>query len=176
MTSERWRITEEILLAAWDAPPESREATITERCGGDSELLAEVRSLMAAQQEADSWTAPPESTSEEAPERRIGPYRLERLIGRGGMGAVYLAHRADEAFHQKVAIKVIGLPFELEPFRERFRRERQILAGLNHPNITHLIDGGVTPDGELYLAMEYVEGLPLDEYCRGNNLTEEERL
>ncbi|MDP8982011.1 MAG: serine/threonine-protein kinase [Acidobacteriota bacterium] len=176
MTPERWRITEEILLAAWDVSPESREALLTARCAGDAALLDEVRSLLEAQQEADGWTAPQESAPATAGERRIGPYRLERLIGRGGMGAVYLAHRADEAFHQKVAIKVIGLPFELEPFRERFRRERQILAGLNHPNITHLIDGGVTADGELYLAMEYVEGLPLDEYCRVNNLTEAERL
>jgi eukaryotic-like serine/threonine-protein kinase len=178
MTPERWRITEEIFLAAWDAAPEDREALLAQRCTGDDTLLADVRSLLEALQKADTWTGPQpaESSPDQGPSRLIGPYRLERLIGRGGMGAVYLAHRADEAFDQQVAIKVIGLPFELEPFRERFRRERQILAALNHPNITHLMDGGVTADGELYLAMEYVQGLPIDEYCRQSDLARADRL
>jgi serine/threonine protein kinase len=87
---------------------------------------------------------------------------MDRLLGRGGMGAVYLAHRADGEFAQKVAVKIIGLPFELDVLRERFRQERQILAGLNHPNITRLLDGGVTGDGQLYLVMEYVDGVPID--------------
>src|SRR4029077_17678154 len=81
---------------------------------------------------------------------RMGVYQIEKLLGRGGMGAVYLAHRADGEFNQKVAIKIIGLPLELEMLRERFRQERQILAGLNHPNITRLLDGGVTNEGQLY--------------------------
>jgi serine/threonine protein kinase len=75
------------------------------------------------------------------------------------MGAVYLAHRADGQFDQQVAIKLIDLPFVTDLFRERFRQERQILAGLSHPNIARMLDGGVSEDGELYLAMEYADGL-----------------
>ena len=92
----------------------------------------------------------------------MGAYQIEKLLGRGGMGAVYLAHRADGEFAQKVAVKIIGLPFEIDALRERFRQERQILAGLNHPNITRLLDGGVTSDGQLFLVMEYVDGVPID--------------
>ena len=86
------------------------------------------------------------------------------------MGAVYLAHRADGEFEQKVAVKLIGGPLAIEAFRERFRRERQILAGLNHPNITRLLDGGTTPEGAPYLAMEYVEGRPIDQDCDARRL------
>jgi tetratricopeptide (TPR) repeat protein/predicted Ser/Thr protein kinase len=80
------------------------------------------------------------------------------------MGAVYLAERADGAFRMQAAIKLIGLPLESEEFRDRFRRERQILAQLNHPNITRLIDGGITRDGQMYIVMEYVDGVPVDKF------------
>jgi len=98
------------------------------------------------------------------------------LIGRGGMGAVYLAHRADGEFEQQVAVKVIALPFEIEAFRDRFRRERQILADLKHPNIAHLLDGGTTETGALYIAMEYVEGVPIDEFAAGLGLADRLKL
>ncbi len=176
LTPERWRTTEEILVAAWDVPLAERDQFLEERCAGDDTLLAEVRTLLAAAEQLKGWEAPPEEPLSNQPGRRIGPFELERLIGRGGMGAVYLAHRVDGQFEQKVAIKVIGLPFEIESFRERFRRERQILAGLNHPNITRLLDGGVTPDGELFLAMEYVNGIPLIEYCQQPGRSIAERL
>ena len=181
LTPERWRTTEEILLAVWDAPAEAREGLLLERCAGDSELLDYLRELMAAQLAADQWTAPGAALSSDgvAPAgtaRRVGPFEIERMIGRGGMGAVYLAHRADGQFEQKVAVKLIGLPFELEAFRQSFRRERQILAGLDHPHITRLLDGGVTTDGDLYLAMEYVDGIAIDVYCRRPGHTVEESL
>jgi len=108
--------------------------------------------------------------------RRVGPYELESILGRGGVGAVYLAHRADGQFEQRLAIKLIDLPLATDLFRQRFRLERQILAGLNHPNIARLLDGGATEDGELYLAMEYAEGIPVDAYCRQQCLNVPARL
>ncbi len=125
-------------------------------------MLRELRGLDAADSATGQWTAPPGETA--PPTQKLSHYELERLIGRGGMGAVYLAHRADGEFEQQVAIKIIGLPFELDEIRDRFRRERQILAGLKHPNITRLLDGGLTGDGQLYLVMEYVDGVPINQF------------
>ncbi|MBI3932801.1 MAG: serine/threonine protein kinase [Acidobacteria bacterium] len=105
-----------------------------------------------------------------AGERRIGPYRLLREIGHGGMGTVYLAVRADEQFHKRVAVKVVRGGDSAEVVRH-FRRERQILAGLEHAHIAHLLDGGTTEDGLPYFVMEYVEGQPIDRYCDGHGLT-----
>lgn len=164
--SERWKQLEAILLASWEMPGEEREAYWLRCAGGDAELLRELQELSAARERADNWAGSKTAERQEAPARRIGPYELDRLIGRGGMGAVYLAHRADGEFDQQVALKVVGLPFEIELFRERFRRERQILAGLNHPNIARLLDGGTTDDGELYLAMEFIEGVAVDGYAK----------
>jgi serine/threonine protein kinase len=158
---------EAIFHEALEATDEERPAVIELRCGNGASLVAEVRSLLDACKAEESATASRHTStingSGGVPYRtRIGPYEIDRLLGRGGMGAVYLAHRADGEFSQKVAVKIIGLPFELDVLRERFRQERQILAGLNHPNITRLLDGGVTGDGQLYLVMEYVDGVPID--------------
>ena len=92
------------------------------------------------------------------------------------MGAVYLAHRADGQFEQQVAIKLIDLPLATDFFRERFRQERQILAGLQHPLIARLLDGGVSGEGDLYLAMEYVDGTPIHRYCEKNRLDARQKL
>ena len=175
MTPEKFRKAEELLVALWDCPPEFREQRLATSTAGDAELLAEVKSLLEASEQAASWQ-PPQPSAQPPQTRQFGPYQIERMIGRGGMGAVYLAHRSDGNFNQKVAIKIIGLPFEIEAFQQRFRQERQILASLNHPNITRLIDGGITPEGELYLAMEYVDGLQLDDYLQGRHLSESQRL
>jgi serine/threonine protein kinase len=107
---------------------------------------------------------------------RIGPYVLLREIGRGGMGAVYEAARADQAYEGRVAIKTVGRALPSESLMRRFRQERQILAGLHHPNIAALHDGGMTDDGVAYLVMEYVEGTPIDVYCAAHHLTIRERL
>ena len=107
--------------------------------------------------------------------RRLGPYELRRLLGEGGMGTVYLADRADDAYHKQVAIKVAhGLASP--ELLHRFRRERQILAGLEHPNIARLLDGGATPEGLPYLVMEYVEGVAIDRYCEEHQLSVPARL
>ncbi|MGB9197725.1 MAG: serine/threonine-protein kinase, partial [Terriglobales bacterium] len=160
---------------------QARSKLIEARCSGDAALVAEVLSLLKAceAEELESAARRPDSrnSSSELPERkRIGPYEIDRLLGRGGMGAVYLAHRADGQFEQRVAIKVIDLPLATNLFRERFRQERQILAGLQHPLIARLLDGGVTAGGDLYLAMEYVDGVPIHRYCDAKGFTLRQRL
>jgi serine/threonine protein kinase len=137
--------------------------------------MAEVCALLKACEVTESLTASsqpqPETGAENTGDpQRIGNYLLDRLLGRGGMGAVYLAHRADGEFEQKVAIKLIDLPLATEIFRQRLRQERQILAGLQHPYIARLLDGGVTAGGDPYLVMEYVDGVPIHRYCDNHSL------
>ena len=107
---------------------------------------------------------------------RMGPYRVLKEIGRGGMGSVYLGERDDEHYHKRVAIKVVKRGMDSTEVLARFRHERQILAGLEHPYIARLIDGGTTPDGRPFFVMEYVEGQPIDVYCREHSLNVEQRL
>ncbi len=163
-----------------------RAARLQSLCGGDEALLREVRSLLDAWDAQQRLTVSEPTRSEVGPVesghidatagQRIGPYRLDRLLGRGGMGAVYLASRVDGQFDQQVAIKLIDLPLATELFRERFRQERQILARLNHPFIAKLLDGGVTEGGELYLAMEFADGLPIGQHCSQRSLPLRERI
>ena len=106
----------------------------------------------------------------------MGPYRLVRRIGRGGMGTVYLAIRDDEAFQRRVAVKVLKRGMDTDAIVRRFRNERQILAGLSHPNIAALLDGGTTPDGLPYFAMEYIEGQPIVDFCESRRFDTTARL
>src|SRR3954468_16092971 len=108
--------------------------------------------------------------------RQIGVYRLEEEIGRGGMGAVYRAERIDGEFRQRVAIKLIKRGMDTDLILKRFRRERQITAALNHPNIAYFFGGGSTDDGLPYFIMEYISGKPLYGYCDEHRLTVKERL
>ncbi len=121
--------------------------------------------------------APPTSGKVSAsPGRRIGQYEVIRELGRGGMGAVYLARRADEQYEKLVAIKVIQAGRESQEMLQHFRRERQILAGLDHPNIARLLDGGSTDEGLPYFVMDYIEGIPIKTYCADQALSVAERL
>ncbi len=172
--ASRWAQTEAIFHEAVAVAEPHRTEILEARCGGDTTLMAELRSLLAACAEEEK-RATPRADSDAQP-HRIGPYAIAKLLGTGGMGAVYLAHRADGQFEQQVAIKVIDMPFATELFRERFRNERQILAGLSHPYIARLLDGGVTDEGELYLAMEYVEGVSIQRFCEEHALTIAQRL
>src|SRR5262245_2635065 len=142
---------------------------------------------MADEETADS-TRPPSSDSAEketqtladqetlpGQERRIGPYKLIREIGHGGMGTVYLAARADQQYQKRVAIKVIKAGMDNEEVVRRFRRERQILASLDHPNVARLLDGGATEEGLPYFVMEHIDGLPIDRYCDEQSLSITER-
>ena len=180
-TTENFLLIEAIFHEALAAPDKARNELIEARCKGNRSLAAEVYSLLEAckaeENEAAFCRLEPEAGRKVAPEsKRAGAYLLDRLLGRGGMGAVYLAHRADGHFEQKVAIKLIDLPLASDLFRERFRQERQILAGLQHPYIARLMDGGVTQDGELYLAMEYVDGVPIHRFCEEQHLSVRQRL
>ncbi|MGH9851442.1 MAG: protein kinase domain-containing protein [Blastocatellia bacterium] len=179
MNPERWRRIDELFGAVADLPPAEREAQLTRICGDDEELRREVLELLA-HEPPDSFLHDPIKhaalavTNEPADEllgQRIGPYRLTRLIGRGGMGAVYEAVRDDEQFQQQVALKLIKRGMDSDFVRERFMRERQILASLDHPHIARLFDGGTTADGLPYFVMEFVAGEPITEYCRRRELS-----
>jgi serine/threonine protein kinase/tetratricopeptide (TPR) repeat protein len=117
----------------------------------------------------------PKPPPEPEPER-IGAYRIVRRLGAGGMGLVYLGVRDDDKFHKRVAIKLIKKGMDSEEILRRFEQERQVLSALNHPNIARLLDGGSAADGRPYFVMEYIEGMPINEYCDKNRLGIEERL
>jgi len=166
---------EAIFHEALELTAERRDEHIDRRCGDDHALAAEVRSLIRASgSEAalgqELAAAARAARAIAAHGRRIGAYAIDRLLGRGGMGSVYLAHRVDGAFDQQVAIKLIDLPLASALFRERFRVERQILANLTHPYIARLLDGGVSEGGEMFLAMEYIDGVNIAAYCRAHRL------
>jgi serine/threonine protein kinase/Tol biopolymer transport system component len=184
---ERWRRLEALLDHALDLSGSERDAFLDRECRDDPRLADEVRAILVAGEQSDPFldTAAPrlgaallgeERVSGPVPER-VGPYQIERLIGEGGMGSVYLAHRVDGEFDQRVALKLVrhGLHLDARIVR-RFREERQILAALNHPGIARLFDGGITGDNLPYFAMEYVEGLPITRYCEARGLSLEERL
>jgi serine/threonine protein kinase len=179
--TDRFQRIEAIFHEALAVAGDARAELIDAQCNGDSDLAAQVRLLIRASEREEHRTTSLLSERErgkafESAGRRIGPYQLDGLLGRGGMGAVYLAHRADGQFEQKVAIKLIDLPLATSTFRERFRQERQILAGLQHPYIARLLDGGVTENGDPYLVMEYVDGVPIHRYCERENLSLPDRL
>ncbi|MGH9846097.1 MAG: protein kinase domain-containing protein, partial [Blastocatellia bacterium] len=184
MSPERWRRIEEIFLSVADRPAAEREDYLTRACGGDEELQREVLSMLARDTPEDflpkpianvvlSFTAEPK---DELTGARIGPWRITRLVGRGGMGAVYEAVRDDDQFQQQVAVKLIKRGMDTDFVRERFRRERRILASLDHPHIARLLDGGTTADGLPYFVMEFVDGEPITDYCRRHALSLNQKL
>src|SRR6185295_16850971 len=189
MTPERWRQVEEIFQAALDLSPEDRNRYVSDVCKEDTELKRDVESLLSQYDSAGELLEEPvygntemsvfESFVEEKDPmlgRRLGSYRIEREIGRGGMGAVYEASRADNEFNKRAAIKLVKRGMDTDFVLRRFRKERQILAALDHPHIAGLLDGGTTEDGLPYFVMEYIEGQPLYSYCDTNQLTITERL
>lgn len=160
-------------LADLPAGPE-REAAAAIYGGQDAELARRALALVDSDEKARA--ANDAARSAIAEPRLYGKYRTVRPLGSGGMGAVYLAERVDGQFRQTVALKVIAPHVAGDAFRDRFLAERQILAELNHPNITKLLDGGVTAEGTPYLVMEHVDGLPLDCYCDAQKSGLRERL
>ncbi|MBL8209114.1 MAG: serine/threonine protein kinase [Bryobacterales bacterium] len=174
---------QEIFTASLELPATERAGFVQAACGGDPTLFEEVMSLLAFEgsespfgaavaEVAGSLSGEPVSRVGE----RLGAYRLIQEIGRGGMGTVYLAQRADAEFQKQVAIKIVRRGMDTEDVLARFRWERQILANLVHSNIALMHDGGATPDGLPYLVMEYVEGETLTAYCTSRRLPVAERL
>jgi eukaryotic-like serine/threonine-protein kinase len=180
--AERWREVDRIFDAALDRPAGERTAFLDAACAGDPALRQQVERLLAADARQDGFLDRPAGEmlglrmDAGVEGQRIGPYRLLRAIGRGGMGAVYLAVRDDEQYERLVAVKILRSGLEDTELRHRFLAERQILARLEHPNIARLYDGGSTEDGRPYLVMELIEGLPVDEYCDRHRLTVDQRL
>src|SRR5437763_1278214 len=194
MSPERWKQIEEVFQSALDLPEAERGGFIASACAGDNALREQVEALVHQYEQAGDFIEAPavavagfnvgpalNTTLEGAGEdpmagRRIGSYRIVREVGRGGMGAVYLAERADSAFHKRVAVKVVKRGMDTDFILRRFRHERQILASFDHPNIARLLDGGTTDDGLPYFVMEYIEGQPVYRFCDAQRLSVSERL
>lgn len=177
----KWERIQQIFEEASQLPPSRRHEWVSEVCVGDRTLCLQVESLLLSLEEGgdglEKQIASYLTVAVTTPPERIGPYRIVSQIGQGGMGAVYLAERDDENYRRVVAIKIIhsfaALRSEL---LLRFRVERQILAGLQHPNIAQMLDGGITQDGIPYIAMEYVKGVKIDEYCNRQDLSLSQRI
>jgi eukaryotic-like serine/threonine-protein kinase len=166
-----------------------RVARLGEVAATDAQLASAVRVLLSADRRAQSFLSHPgdllapdpgpepgEDPDEDRCGDTIGRYRLTELLGRGGMGEVYLAERVDGRFEQTVAVKLVKRGMDTFEILRRFARERRILARLEHPGIARLLDGGETPDGRPYFVMERVTGRPITEYCRARNLALDDRL
>ncbi|MBL8187883.1 MAG: serine/threonine protein kinase, partial [Acidobacteria bacterium] len=187
MTPERWRKIESIFQTVVEKPKPERQQMLTQYCGNDTELRREVEALLSEDDTNDFddfIQAPIKDVARSLPQpnpdnyvgRNIGPYHVVKLLGQGGMGAVYLAERADAEFYRQVALKIVRRGMDSNFVLKRFRMERQILATLEHPNIAQLLDGGTTADGLPYFVMEYVQGQPLTEYCDSSGISLTERL
>ncbi len=183
--SEHWVRVKELFDAAADLEAGQRAALLDRECSGNEALRAEVESLLKSDEQTGnfieaSFQIPRELFTETSEKpvagRQFGAYQLIREIGRGGLGTVYLAARADDQYRKEVAIKVIRRGLDTEDIIHRFRNERQILAQLDHPNIARLIDGGTTEDGLPYFVMEHVDGEPIDVYCNTQTQSILERL
>jgi serine/threonine protein kinase len=183
MTPQRWTRIEQLFEAASGLAAEARTALLDRECDGDAALRTEIERMLDADTERSPAVreavaggkvlALEQTASGDAIGRRFGAYRVTAILGYGGMGAVYLAVRDDHVYTNEVAIKALRHDFVEGPqARDRFRQERQILAGLSHPNIARLLDGGEEPAP--YLVMERIEGLPITRYCEGRSV--EERL
>jgi non-specific serine/threonine protein kinase/serine/threonine-protein kinase len=184
VSTSDWNKIKRVFGEVIEAPVETRVEELRKKCNGDDALYAEVLSLIDASSEPDNIidnnvidlaakvTVPEPDYSQ----RRFGNYRIIREIGSGGMGSVFLAERDDGEFSMQVALKIVRQSIADSEVIARFKQERQILASLHHPNIAVLHDGGLSDKGEPYLAMEYIEGETLTDYCRERALSITERL
>lgn len=190
VTPERYSQVKSLFQLVLERPPQERIPFLQVACGADRELYEHVSALVNSDADSGSQeflerpaVTPMGQMLDEASRQQddvmpshIGPYAIHRQIGSGGMGAVYLASRADQQYNRQVAIKVIRRGMEQDRIIARFRRERQIIASLDHPNIARLLDGGATEDGRPYIVMEYVEGKPIDAWCDERKLTVSQRM
>ncbi len=185
MNARNWEKIKETFAQVLEIPSNQRAEFLTRVCDGDKNLQAEIESLLEAYNETQQhlienqeFAAAPlfETNGTNYAGKRFGNYKIIREIGRGGMGAVFLAERSDGEFDQQVALKIVRQTFAAADLERHFRRERQILASLNHPNIAKLLDGGVSDAGEPFIAMEFIEGEPILDFAEKRNLEIEDRL
>lgn len=182
MDSEKWKQLKGILEEALEVSTASRSEYLSKVCQGDENLRREVEVLLEFDDSKDDVLESPafdavfRENGNPAVGSQIDKYKIIGTLGAGGMGAVFLAERADGEFTQKVALKVIKRGMDSDAVLRRFINERQILASLEHPNIAHLIDGGTTTDGTPFFVMEYVEGETVTDYATRENLDLEARL
>src|SRR5215469_8978179 len=186
MTPQEWREVKAVLEMALELGPQDRLNFLNSACAGRDSLRREVESLLESHGCDETLLEQPVTidagdflmgiSSRAGTGRRLGPYELLEQIGEGGMGAVYRAERADGMYKKKVAIKVIHGGLSTDFFISRFKNERQILASLEHPNIARLVDGGITEEGLPYVVLEFVAGMPIDEYCARHCLSITDRL
>jgi serine/threonine protein kinase len=182
--SPNYKKIKEVFYAVLEVVTAERADFLNKNCP-DEKIRREVESLLAAREAAGQFLEDVSAAevvrdsinkNDQLIGQTIDKYLIEREIGRGGMGAVYLAIRKAGDFEKRVAVKIIKRGADSDESHRRFQQERRILAALEHPNIARLIDGGATSDGIPYLVLEYVEGVPIDEFCREKNLSVEEIL
>ncbi|MDZ4813200.1 MAG: serine/threonine-protein kinase [Pseudomonadota bacterium] len=179
MQHELWARLEQLFAEVTTQRHIDRDAFLARSCGGDTELRRELDELLRAHDAVGVLDSIPR-TNDSAPQpsliagTALGSWRIDNMIGRGGMGEVYAATRIDAAFEQRAALKL--LRFEAVGQLDRFHVERRILARLEHPGIARLLDGGTAPDGRPYTVMEYVAGRSLTDYCRHHSSSLQERL
>src|SRR5262249_50264719 len=185
VNAERWQTIGDLFEQALPLPPGKGTALTDEAGGADEELRREAVSLLAShkagggfvqQRIENAWASFYETSVAGAQPARVGPYRLIRELGRGGMGTVFLAERDDDEYHARVAVKLVRPGMDTEFILARFRGERQTLARLQHPNISRLLDGGTTESGLPYFVMEYIDGPWLTVFADARRLTVDERL
>ena len=190
METKRWIRLDELLQSALEVTPERRDAFLHDACAGDEELLNEVKSLLTSHRRAGDFLERPaveiaaraiaaeaESLLSRSLEGQlVSHYRILKMLGRGGMGTVWLAERCDGRFERRVAIKFLNVAALDEASAQRFKREGSILGKLAHPLIAELIDAGLTATGEPFLVLEYVEGQAIDDYCAQHKLSVNERI
>ena len=184
MNPERWQRVKQLLDAAIPLDDSERGPYLDSACAADPDLRLEVESLLSSHEQAGTGflKSPAINLKPGAPStvsrvgRRIGVYEIVEEIGRGGMGEIYRAVRADGQYNKEVAVKLVRGGFDTTFVLERFRNERQILATLDHANIARLLDGGTTEDGIPYLVMELIEGTRIDLFCDGHTLSITQRL
>src|SRR5262245_49406181 len=186
MTAGQWRKVRNLFEEALGLEPSARAEFLASKSDAEDRIRTQVLQMLRDHDEAADFLEKPfginasavalADESRQAAGRMIGPYRIVREIGRGGMSMVYLAERADDVYRKQVAVKLVWPSLMIGEIERRFRHERRILARLDHPNIARLLDGGVTEDGCQYVVMEYVEGEPITAFCDSRKLSITERL
>jgi serine/threonine-protein kinase len=178
MDAERWQRLSPLLDALFELEPDERDRSLALMRDEDPQLAGELQSLLQLELEREDFLSEPlvAPLPGPRPNVEVGPYRLERLLGEGGMGQVWLAARADGLYQRRVALKLLRPGLADPNLRLRFTRERQILARLAHPHIARLLDAGVSADHQPYLALDYIEGEPITDYCSKRRLSLDSRL